>query len=71
MTTLEPEDYTQYSDKDLQGLKEIHETTLAHYDEMLKRELKNGDRFAVELSRKYLDEYYQALLKEIQRRKDK
>ena len=52
MTTLEPEDYTQYSDKDLQGLKEIHETTLAHYDEMLKRELKNGDRFAVELSRK-------------------
>lgn len=69
MTTLEPEDYTQYTDKDLQALKEIHEQTLKHYDEMLKRELKNGDRFAVELSRKYLEEYYDALLKEIERRK--
>ena len=68
---LPKEDYTQYSDKDLQDLMTMHENVMAHYEMMLKQNLKNGDRFSVELHMKYLKEDMVDLQKEIQQRKDK
>ena len=69
--SLEPEDYSEYSDKDLKDLLFIHEQTLAHYDMMLKNNLKEGDKLYVELSKKYILQDKQELQKEIQQRKDK
>ena len=68
---MEPEDYSTYSDKDLHDLLELHETTLKHYDMMLKKDLLSGDRFAVELSKKYLLDDMKAVEDEIQKRKNK
>lgn len=68
---MELEDYSPYSDKDLRDLLQIHEQTLSHYEMMLKKDLKDGDRLSVELLMKYLLADMEELKKEIQKRTDK
>lgn len=68
---LDVEDLSQYSDKDLRDLLQIHEQTLSHYEMMLKKDLKNGDKLSVELLMKYLLADMEEVKKEIQKRKNK
>ena len=65
---LEPEDYSTYSDKDLDDMLRLHHDMLKQYDEILKRDLSDTDRFAVELSKKYLLQDLETLKQEIQKR---
>jgi hypothetical protein len=66
---LEPEDYSTYSDKDLDEMLRLHNDLLKQYDEILKRDLSDTDRFAVELSKKYLLQDLETLKQEIEKRK--